>query len=124
MFGASVLLFLPQFQKLENPPVAVYVYVALMSILQVPAFAAGKDRILKTADKRLLLGVPGSSSSFPLVVSVFLLAPTLITLFIQLLVRDDWTMFSLNAIFAGANLALVMISIPRLAHSAEPPKTE
>jgi len=124
MLGASVLLLLPQFKDLENPPVAVYAFLVLMSTLQVPAFAAGKDRILKTVDKRLLLAFPGSSSSFPLVVSVFLLVPTLITLFIQILVRDDWTMFSLNAIFAGANLALVMISRPQLAHSPEPPKTE
>jgi uncharacterized protein involved in cysteine biosynthesis len=124
MLGASVLLLLPQFQDLENPPVAVYAFLVLMSVLQVPAFAAGKDRILKAADKRLLPDVSGSSLSFPIVVSVFLLVPILITLFIQILVRDDWTMFSLNAIFAGANLALVMISRPRLAHSTEPPKNE
>jgi hypothetical protein len=117
MLGASVLLLLPQFQDLENPPVAVYAFLVLMSTLQVPAFAAGKDRVLKTVDTRLLLGVSGSPSSFPLVVSVFLLVPTLITLFIQLLVRDDWTMFSLNAVFSGANLALVMISRPRVAHT-------
>jgi len=123
MLGASVLVLLPQFQALENPPLAVYAFLVLMSVLQVPAFAAGKDRIVKTVDKRLLLGVSGSSS-FPLVVSVFLLVPTLIMLFIQILVRDDWAMFSLNAIFAGANLALVMISRPQLAHSPEPPKIE
>jgi len=127
MFGASVLLLLPRIQELENPPVAVYAFVALMATLQVPAFAAGKDRILKTVDKRLLLGVPSSSSSFPLAVSVFLLVPSLITRFIQILVRDDWTIFSLNVVFAGANLALVMISRPRLAGGAldsESPKNE
>jgi len=123
MLGASVLVLLPQFQALENPPLAVYAFLVLMSVLQVPAFAAGKDRIVKTVDKRLLLGVSGSSS-FPLVVSVFLLVPTLIMLFIQILLRDDWAMFALNAIFAGANLALVMISRPQLAHSPEPPKIE
>jgi hypothetical protein len=48
MLGASLLLLLPQFRDLENPPLAVYAFLALMSTLQVPAFAAGKDRILRT----------------------------------------------------------------------------
>jgi hypothetical protein len=119
MLGASILLLLSQFRDLENPPLAVYAFLALMSTLQVPAFAAGKDRILKTVDKDLL--VSGFPSSFPLVVSVFLLVPTLVTLFIQILERDDWTMFSLNTIFAGANLSLVLISRPRVGHSTGPP---
>ena len=120
MFGASVLLLLPQFQRLENPPAAVYAFLALMSTLQVPAFTAGKDRILNTVDKSSLPSAPDNSSSFFLAVSVFLLLPTLITFFIQMRTRDDWTMFSLNVVFAGANLALAIISRRRAAGSPSP----
>jgi hypothetical protein len=114
MLGASVLLLLPQFRDLENPPMAVYAFLALVSTLQVPAFAAGKDRTLKTADKHLLLDVSGPFSVFTLIVSSFLLLPTLITLFIQIFTRDDWILFSLNTVIVGANIALVIISRTRV----------
>lgn len=113
MLSGSMLLLLPRFQKWENPPMAVYAFLVFICVLHVPAFAAGKDKTLKTADKQFLL----SPSDFPPLLLpgaiAALLTPTLVTLCVQIAARDDWRLFSLNAILVGANLALTMIARPR-----------
>ncbi len=110
ILSASVVLLLPGLETWENPPLAVYTFIVFICVLHVPCFAAGKTKALKAVGQR---DRPvASSSSFLWDAFIALIAPTLVTLFVQLTARDDWRLFSLNIASAAANLSLVAITKP------------
>ena len=111
LLSVGLMYALPELRTLENPPLAVYSFLVLIFFIHVPAFAFGKSKATKSAPETSNLVSSGrkkSSNFFP--EALFALAtPLLITLVVQITMRDDWRLFGSNAAATSA-IALLLAS--------------
>jgi hypothetical protein len=108
-------LNLQQAETLENPPFVAYVFLVLVLFIHVPAFAFGKSKATQTGSKPTSPVSPDRKNSnhfFPK--ALFALAtPLLITLVVQITMRDDWRLFGSNAAATSAILLLLASATKR-----------
>jgi hypothetical protein len=115
----SVALLLPQIQAMENPPLVIYCFVALICVLHVPAFAFGTSRALGGTDGPLNW-VPLKTQSTPVRdVLLALSLPTFASLLLQLATPGDWRLFFLDVtiVFAISILFAIAGGRGRVARS-------
>lgn len=104
----GLALALPSLLKLENPPLALYMFIVLICFIHVPAFAYGKTQAMRAPIEDSNLGL---STSLLRRAIVALVAPLLVELTLQAVLRDDWRLFSLNVGMTLAIVALLLVSL-------------
>lgn len=96
----------------DNRPIALFIGVALVCVLHVPMFAYGKGDVVKIMRSSGISGA-GISKMLPEILKqaiAGLAMPILITLGIQVAMRDDWELFGINVVMTVAILSLFLIS--------------
>ena len=109
LFSLGLVLASPDLKKLENPPLAFYIFLVLACGLHVPAFAAGKSQATKAQG---LSVAPHDRPEYlsGLRTPLFALGlPLLVTIAIQASVRDDWRLFGANVAMTIAITSLFVV---------------
>jgi len=108
----SLAVASPGLSKLENPPLSLYIFVAFICVLHVPAFATGRSQLAKLQrDGQVFqLGDVGLSRSIIRRGLVCLAVPLLISVIVQVATLDDWRLFCSNAVITAAIASLFIIS--------------
>ena len=107
----SFAMILPSLKTLESPPLGLYMFIVLMAVIHIPAFAAGKSRAMKVRRDFSAFQATNSNRHPPLLKTpiLALASPLLIILILQITMRDDWRLFGLNAVLTAAIASLFVV---------------
>jgi len=108
--AVGVVLNVPTFGTLENPPLVLFVFIVFLVVLHVPGFVAGKSKAIK--NQEFTSGpLTGMRSHLPLKIIILVLAtPLFVVLLLQITKRDDWRLFGSDAVLTAAIATLFVIA--------------
>jgi hypothetical protein len=104
VLALGFVMLLPRLKTLENPPLALYIFIVFLSVIHIPGFVAGKSQVMggKTYGRASRAYASNNYTSLLRIPLLSLSPPLLIIFLVQVTTRDDWRLFCSNAVLTVA----------------------
>jgi hypothetical protein len=99
--------------KDENPPFELFAFIAFVCALHVPTFAAGRSKVAKfVANSEIIVSKPTPDIPWRFFTTAMAILgiPLVLTLIVQAAIRDDYRLFTVDAVMTAIIFSLLAIS--------------